>query len=466
MTIGSFAPTARALALGLAVALLTSLPAAAGSGPTSMREAVEQAVLTSPDVLARWHQFLAADESRSGATSSYLPRVDVTSSWARERKERPDYLHERDYERHGAAIELRQMLFDGFATPTEVNRLTDTKLVRYFELKAVTEEIAQEAARAYLDVLRYRRLSELSLQNYNTHRDLFSQIEQRVRAGVSKGVDLEQAAGRTALAKTNEITERSNLHDVSARYRRIIGEAPAETLAAPLAISTRVPTVDKLLPDGLKQSPQLLAAAASVRSAQHALRGTKSDYYPQVEFRARKDVTETADGVIGQHDTQSVEVTMTYNLFRGGKDKHRENQFAYELNAAKDLRDRACREVQQTLAIALNSTESLREQLNYLSQHERSTSRVRDAYRQQFDLGQRTLLDLLDTENELFEARRALVNAQYDMEVASARVLAPAGLLLQTLQLQDLEKPLPENAALEELQNIDWERCSSALAQR
>ncbi len=461
--IRSFVPVLRAVSIGAALSLIGSLPVFAQTN--SMRQAVELAVLTHPEVMARWHQYLAADEEQSGASSHYLPQLNVTSAWAHERKDRPDYFRERDYERHGAAIELRQMLFDGFATPSEVARLSNRKLMRYFELKATTEDIALEAVRAYLDVVRYRRLAELSSQNYATHRDLFSQIEQRVKAGVSKGVDLEQAAGRTALARSNELTERLNLQDVTSRYKRIIGENPAESLQAPPALSTRVPSESNLFPAALKQSPQLLASAASVRSAQQALRGTKSDYYPQLELRARKDVTENSDGVYGQHDTQSVEVMMTYNLFRGGKDKARENQFSHELNAAKDLRDKTCREIQQVLSTALHASENLREQLAPLSQHERSTSRVRDAYRQQFDLGQRTLLDLLDTENELFEARRALVNAQYDLELASARVLSPAGQLLPTLQLHDLEKPLPENAALEELQNIDWERCNSDSSQ-
>ena len=135
---------------------------------------------------------------------------------------------------------------------------------------------------------------------------------------------------------------------------------------------------------------------------------------------------------------------MNYNLYRGGADSARVRQTAAQSYAARDVRDYTCRNVQQELAVAWNNISSLQEKLPFLRDHELATSKVRDAYRQQFQIGQRTLLDLLNTENELFESRRALTNATYDLKLAQYRWLALSHKLLPALTLQPARNEMPE----------------------
>jgi adhesin transport system outer membrane protein len=99
-------------------------------------------------------------------------------------------------------------------------------------------------------------------------------------------------------------------------------------------------------------------------------------------------------------------------------------QQANLLNQTEDLRDKACQDVRQTAAIAYNDTRKLTEQLVLLDRNTLAIEKARDAYRQQFDIGQRSLLDLLNAENELYTARRAYANAEYDRALAFARTHA------------------------------------------
>ena len=113
---------------------------------------------------------------------------------------------------------------------------------------------------------------------------------------------------------------------------------------------------------------------------------------------------------------------------------------------ARDLLEKACRDARQTLAIAFNDGVRLREQLSYLNQHRLSTEVAREAYRQQFDIGQRSLLDLLDTQNEYFEASRAYINAQNNGFVAQARTLAAMGRLTAALGVSRPNQPSAADA--------------------
>jgi adhesin transport system outer membrane protein len=111
------------------------------------------------------------------------------------------------------------------------------------------------------------------------------------------------------------------------------------------------------------------------------------------------------------------------------------NQSASLISQAQDLRDKACRDARQTVAIAYNDLRKLNEQIGYLDRNTIATEKARDAYRQQFDIGQRSLLDVLNAENELYTARRALTNAEHDLALAKARTHAGASTLVSAMGL-------------------------------
>ena len=136
-------------------------------------------------------------------------------------------------------------------------------------------------------------------------------------------------------------------------------------------------------------------------------------------------------------DVQSsrVQLMLTYNLYRGGADEARLRQTIAQGYAAQDVRDYTCRNLQQELSITWNNMARLRQQTPFLREHVLSTAKVRVAYQQQFKIGQRSLLDLLNTENELFDAQRALVNAQYDLKKAEYQWLTLSSQILPVLGL-------------------------------
>ncbi len=410
-------------------------PYASAQSVVTLQDAVKKAIVSNPEVQARWNAFLASQNEQDVAKGGYFPRVDLSTGIGREQLTAPGQSTT-NMTRRGATLSLNQMIYDGFATRDEVAKLNYTKLVRYYEILDASESTALEAARAYLDVLRYRELSVLVQENFAQHEQVFDQIQQRVQAGVGRRVDLEQAGGRLALSHTNLLTEASNLNDVSARYQRIVGELPPDELVLPGLLNQGIPaTVEDALKQAYQGSPVFNASIENVRAAQADAHGRQSNFLPRINLRASKDIAFNDSGVNGRSDDQIVEVVLNYNLFKGGSDRALVRQYADRLALSKDLRDKACRDIRQTLIIAYNDIENLSRQLGYLDQHQLAIEKAREAYRKQFDIGQRTLLDLLDTENEYFQARRAYINATYEHAIAHMRTLAGMGSLLSALQV-------------------------------
>ncbi|UYG09334.1 TolC family outer membrane protein [Halomonas sp. M4R1S46] len=431
--------------LPLASAVAQSLPAGLMSpGSTDLQQVVQQAISSNPEVQAAWRAFQASGHDARAAWGNYLPSVDVNAGVGIEDRENDGRgSYDTDY----AELALTQMLYDGFATRSEVERLDRAELVRYYELLGASEGVALEAARAYLDVQRYRELVRLAQDNYRKHLEVFNQIEQRVASGAGRRVDLEQVSGRLALAESNLMTEASNLHDVTARYQRIVGDLPAASLAPAPRFDDQLPAdVSQALDLAFQGNPEFHAAIENIAASRAQRRGSGADFHPRLDLVGRTGTYQDGDSTSlltpdERQDRHSIELVASMNLYRGGSDLAEFRAASDRVEQAIHLREKACVDVRQTTQIAYNDTRRLREQLAYLDQHRQSTDRVRGAYQQQFDIGQRSLLDVLDTENEFFEASRAHVNARYDVALADARTLAAMGQLMQVLEVRRDDLP-------------------------
>jgi len=432
--------------------LLSALPVlvqAQSTPPATLKEVAQRAVLNSPEVTSKWHAYRAADEEIGVARGGYFPRVDLSAGTGRESLKQPPVSARNDYTRSSVLLSLNQMIFDGFATRNEVRRLDKAKLVRYYELLDASESIALEAGRATLDVLRYRQLVDLAKDNYIQHKATYDQIERRTQSGVGRRVDFEQAGSRLALAEINLITETANLHDVSARYQRLVGSQPVTTITPPGPVGTAFPGQAKAALDTLHQkNPALLAATENIEAAQYEIHTRRAAYAPRLDFRARTDQTDNYLGTPGNRDYNVAELVVSWNLFNGGSDRAREKQTIEKKNLAFDLREKACRDTRQTLLIAYNDVLRLKEQSVFHAKQVTLLEKTRNAYRDQFNVGQRTLLDLLDTENELLAARRSAINADTDLNLAYLRTYAGMGTLLEVLGLQRLDADTPGQSDL------------------
>ncbi len=406
--------------------------------PLTLKEATQKAVLSNPEVMAKWHTLNASVYERDAGFGAQLPKVDLTAGQGRERREDPTTRSR--YDRTSSSLSITQLLYDGFATRNEVKRLDHARMVRLFEFFDSSEAAAFEAARAYYDVLRFRELVRLSEENFIQHRSVFEQTERRVKARVARAVDLEQISARVALAESNLLTETSNLHDATTRFQRIVGAMPTAEMPMPAPLVQDIPG-DAASAIKLSQyrNAALRASIENVRASNAALASRSGAYQPRFDLRFRRDQGKNLNGVIGNSENNVAEVVMSWNLFNGFSDRARERQFAEQLNVAKDLRDKTCRDIRQTLLIAYNDVRKFKEQIGYLDQNKVSVEKSRNAYRLQFDIGQRTLLDLLDTENELYQSRRTVANAEADINVAYVRVHAAQGTLLAALDLSKMD---------------------------
>lgn len=432
----------------MSLALLAA-PGYAQGIPDDLRQVAKKAVSTNPEVQARWRAFLAANAERDVLSGGYRPVVDAQVALGYERIFSSPNLQPGGYNANNASITLTQMLYDGGVLDSQVRRAGLTKLVRYYELLDIAEDMTLEATRAYADVLRYRELVELAKDNFVLHKQTSMQIEERAKAGVGRLVDLEQAIGRLALAESNLLTETANLHDVTARYLRLIGEQPParmRDIPESLKFNGMPTSLKQALETAYLNNPAMNAAIENVAALQERVEAIRLSNRPTLDLRLSHQIDRNLSGIAGNYSTTSAHVMFNMPLYQGGSEDAALRKAAQEVNVGLDEREKMCRDIRQAVMISYNDVQKLTQQLDFLDQHRLSTEKNLEAYRQQFDIGQRTLLDLLDNQNEYFEASRAYVNARYDLVNAKSRTMAGVGGLRQAMAVEREGLPTEQEA--------------------
>ncbi|MEM7019084.1 MAG: TolC family outer membrane protein, partial [Pseudomonadota bacterium] len=313
-----------------------------------------------------------------------------------------------------------------------------------WQVSEASENIALQTAEVYLDIFHRENQLELAKDNLVVHQKILDQIEVLMDSGAGRKADLKQAEGRLALAKSSLVDAQGRLRDTQFNYLRVTGE-PAEGLELPdaAAIKNEIPTtLEAALDDAIEMHPTMRSAESRLTAARVIRKQSRSSYFPRIDLEVEASRNDNLDGIAFENNDVAAMLRLRYNLYRGGADRARQRETANLVEAARESSNRARRIVEEEVRLAWNSLITIRDRLEHLQQHVKSSEEVLEAYRQQFKLGQRSLLDVLDSENELFGARSALKNAEYAELFSMYRVLAGQGKLLKILGVKKSDQAM------------------------
>ncbi|MGE7956751.1 TolC family outer membrane protein [Pseudomonas sp. NPDC089530] len=401
----------------------------------SLTEAIQSTLDNHPELRASQDSRLSADEDIKVAKGGFYPSLDANAGYGRGYSDNTTTRAQGNHHTETltytqSELRLRQMLFDGFSTANEVGRTRSVSNSRAYYTRGTAESLALRTIEVYLEVLKRRELVTLAKNNLQAHLRVNDQIGLRSERGVGSTADLDQSKARRALAENNYDTAQVDLADAEASFFSAVGRMPDELESLP-SVRGELPGS---LPDArqsmLENNPYLKSAQADVQAAESQYEVAKSPFYPRFDAEAAVGANDNVQGDKGHDNEWRVGVVMNYNLLRGGSDKARLQSNAHKINQAMDIRNNALRMLNENITLAWNAMVNAKKQTPAAREYAETTTRVRAAYQDQFGLGQRTLLDLLDSENELYNANRRYTEVRYTEEFSMYRVLANMGELL------------------------------------
>ncbi|PSU45257.1 agglutination protein [Photobacterium frigidiphilum] len=400
----------------------------------SLEQAIAQTLSSNPEIRSAYNEFMSRNELIDASTGDYLPSVDLEAGIGYE-----DYDNKLgtkgEFDPRNAKISIRQLLWDGSITYNDIQRnKAETEAQRY-QLLSDAQDMALKATESYLDVLRAQEILALSEANFAVHQRMYSDIKKRADSGIGSTADLAQVAGRLARSNTNLLSAKSNLNDKNTAYIRTIGAYPEALEKPEVDINYVASSLDDAMEKARKNNPVIYVASNDIEAAQQQYEQAKGTFYPSFSIEASQEWGEELDGSRGDTDEFKAMLKMRYNLYNGGSDAAKSRRAAYQINKSKDVRDRAHRMLDEGTRLAWSAMELASDQTKFLQEHVDASARTVIAYEKQFRIGKRTLLDVLNTENELFESRKAYLNAHYSGILAKYRVLNATGLLLDEMRV-------------------------------
>ena len=433
------------LSMSLFLVVLTGTTALAQDTTVKLVDTVTTALEYSPRLQVLEANQEAIGYERDRAQGGYYPQVDVAFAYGIEahsdrltRDGNVTQSGDREhnfYDRLEGSIRLSQLLYDGKETRSLVE-IEEAKLVsagyRTFDN---AEAIALDAIIAHMEVFRQRELVGLAEKNVNDHLEILDKLEERQEGGAGSIADVDQTQARLARAYASLAETQAGLKSAEANYQRYVGKLAGEIefFVVPPGIVPR--SLDEAVQQTAERNPKTLALDANIDEADRRIELSKSNFLPKVHAElssSYEDQVESSDTY--EHNNQAM-MRLRWNIFNGHSDvADRKAAMSRKLQAAAqrdDQRDMVIEETRTTWA----ELESARKQVVSFGDALNYNQKTLDSYLKQFNVGQRTLLDVLDAHNEKFQSAGLMITAKTNEVIAAERLLALTGKLNESLQI-------------------------------
>lgn len=330
----------------------------------------------------------------------------------------------------GFSLDASQLLFDGGSAKSRVGEARALNQLSEIELESTRQALALDLSQTYVDIIKYRALLGFAEESARIHRTALDKTSQKFQAGAGPQADVQLVTARLSMSEATLEARRQQLAYAVTTYRKYTGLDP-DALQEPefpkWALPLSLEEVD------LARNPNIRSALANLSANEARYRGAKSAFYPQLDLFLQSSGTDSARYSDRQNDTSGL-VVMSYDVFGGGRRKA-------DLQRSRSAIDKATYELETTEselgATFMNAWNDLiiaEERLYRLEDYRDAMNSVVSAYQQQFELGQRALINVLDVENELFSAKSSVAEERYKRIQAAYRILSSTGTLLENLQ--------------------------------
>ena len=415
----------------VAVAMLGGLRGQDAQAET-LRGALAQAYKYNPDLEAERANLRATDEDVPRAKSGYRPRLEANADVGSVRTRRqansgPGFTTRRNP--RGFGVRVDQNLFDGFQTTNNVKAAEASVRAGRAALQVTEQVVLLDAVTAYLNVVRDQAIVKLRENNVTVLSSDLRATQDRFNAGEVTRTDVAQSRARRSGAVSDLDQARADLRRSRANYLRIVGSVPTN-LTIP-----RVP--EKLLPKslekaknlGVNESPSVVSALYLEQAARHNVDAIWGELLPQLSASGFYEKRfQDAEG-FSRGETTGVIGNLRVPLYQGGEVKARVRQAKHlhvrQIQIVARERTRARERAEAAWAELTAARAQLRSDQSQVQANQIALSGVREEEK----VGQRTLLDVLNAEQELLDAQVALVTTERDLVLSAYALIATTGRL-------------------------------------
>ncbi len=405
----------------------------------TLKNAVEVAMASNPEVIQAQFNKEAIEFERKQAQGLYAPRVDLEASGGIRRLENTT--------RRNLGIANNELY------PVEANARADWTIVDFGRRRGEllrqasrvdgaslrvlerSEFVALQIARQYLDIMLQQRIVAASMDNVGFHQSLVNDLGEGVTQGSISIADKQQAEERLQSALVRQEEANQDLANAKITLRRLTG-LDVDQVQLPPAFTEQLPAnIDQAVGMARVRNPRILEAKADVDAANALAKSAEGDLYPTIGAEVVGRIGEDIDGFQGETNDVQARVYLRWNIFDGGINRAKYQEMVRRSSEARYRLHQVEREAEEDVRSAWTAVKAQDSITAALDRQSRVSDDLLLSYRSQFNVGRRSLLDVLDAQNTRYNTQVRLETARFSQVFAQYQTLAATNQFLQALQL-------------------------------
>ncbi|MEA1892744.1 MAG: TolC family outer membrane protein [Campylobacterota bacterium] len=434
----------------LALTLITSLNA------QDLKTTINEVLSTNPIVLERLKNYNSTKEDITIAQSGYYPSIDLSLGGGFENSKittpqegLPNEIDNTGLAVYQNSLTYTQNIFNGFETTHQVQEEEHRTTSAAYSYIEKANDTAFEMLNSYLQVMRNNELLNTAKENIEINEEILKKVQKLYDSGLTTLSEVNKIESSLSLAKSNYVVQENTLLDVKYGMHRILGRyLKPEDMSRP-DIQIELPkTKENATQIAMKNNPSLLVGNYNIKLAQATYKGRKSPFYPQIDVEISQSLNRNLSGVEGESDKFRAMAYVKYNLFNGFSDQAVLQKSISTIHKEVEVKNVLRREVVEGLNLSWAAYEKLTQQLVYLKDYKKFSLETLTLYSKEYDLGRRSLLDLLSAQNDFIRSKSQIIDTEYSLLFAKYRILDAMGNLISTIVDGDNNDELYSNVGL------------------
>jgi outer membrane protein len=439
----------RGLGCGFAVGLTACAALSGGvigARAETLESALVQAYQNNPSLNSQRASVRATDESVPQALSGYRPKFNITASGGEQSLSSTSkvvgptilptapttYFTQSGYNAtYGAGATLTQTIYNGFQTANKTRQAEAQVLAARATLRVTEETVLLSAVTAYMNLLRDTAILDLQRRNVEVLQEQLRQTRDRFNVGEVTRTDVAQAESRLAAGRSQVLTAEANYKASVATYRQVIGVNPGKLTPGSPVDRFSPPNLAVAVDYASATHPSVTTAQYNVDAAQQQVKIAEGALYPTLSVQGNVQKNYMAPGSLNTLESYNASVLgqLSVPIYQGGAEYSIIRQAKETLGQQRINLDVARDQVRQTVVQSWGQLEAAKSNIDATTAQVQATEIALNGVREEARVGQRTTLDVLNAQQDLVNARVALVTAQRDRVVASYTLLSAVGRL-------------------------------------
>jgi outer membrane protein len=445
--------TARKYGANAFVMLVVIGLAVPGASADTLENALAYTYETNPDIAAARAQLRSTDEEVPQALSNWRPNVEINGSYGFRKRQRDfdtGVQIENTDQPQTLSLDVSQNLFRGFRTVSATDQARNLVAAGRANLITREQTVLLQAVKAYMNVLRDRAILDLRRNNVRVLRQQLQATRDRFDVGELTRTDVAQADSRLATGVADETRAEGTLNSSIADYVEVIGTEPG-TLEAPALPQGLAISVEEAVELARTKNPDVVAADFTERAARDFIDVNSGQLLPVLTLNGKLQENRDISGADTDTSEQSVTLNLKVPLYQSGEVYSRTRKAKQVANQRMLEFAESSRQAQETARTSWADLNSVRALITSLQASVAAQEIAYEGVQQEAQVGSRTVLDVLDAEQELLDARVSLVEAQRDLIVAGYQLLSSTG----RLTALDLGLPVQLYNAVRNLEDVE-----------